>query len=167
MRKFLLAGIAVLMVLFITACGSKEEDEVLDFHNEWVDTVKPIYEETIDILNEISMAGDEEAAEMIEQKLVPKAEEAEKFFEKYDPETEPTIEYYGLRKDANDYLVGYTHDSNSAANEFIDGVITEDEFLEEMAVATADLENFMDLSQQAEDRMDEISEEYSFEELED
>lgn len=165
MRKLLLAGITIVMVLFISACGSKEEDEVLDFHNDWVDTVHPIYMEVGELGNEIMMLSDEEAFEKIDQELVPKAEESQKFFDDYEVETEPATEYYGLRKSANEDFVAYSLEARDASADFLDGTISEEEFNEQILEAMDYMDQFVEKTEQADQRWEEIFDEYGFEEI--
>lgn len=165
MRKFLIAGLTIVMVLFISACSSKEEDEVLDFHNDWVDTVQPIYMEVGELGNEIMMLSDEEAFEKIDQELVPMAEEAQEFFDDYEVETEPATEYYDLRNSANEDFVAYSLESRDAAADFLDGTITEQEFNERMYVAMDYMDQFVEKKEQADKRWEEIFDEYGFEEI--
>ncbi|HLR14262.1 MAG TPA: hypothetical protein VK144_00425 [Bacillota bacterium] len=165
MRKFLLAGITIVMVLFISACGSKEEDEVLDFHNDWVDNVHPIYLEIGDIGEEIMMLSDNEAFEKIEQELIPKVEETEKFFDDYDVETEPATEYYGLRKSANEEFATYSYEARDALAGYLDGTITEEELNNRTIEAMGYMDQFIEKSDQADQRWEEIFDEYGFEEV--
>lgn len=166
MRKVLLTGIALITVLFIAGCTSKEEQEVLDFHNDWVDDVNKTYLEVGDIEEEISMLSDEEAFEKIEQEMIPRAEEVEKFFDDYEVGTEPATEYYDLRKSANDEFVAYIVTYHDAAADYLDGTISEDEFGEILMNELIDhYDEFLARDEKANQRWDEIFDEYGFEEI--
>lgn len=165
MRKLMVAGIAVLMVLFISACSSEEEDEVLDFHNDMVDTIKPIYEEIGVVGEQIMTISDDEFYDVVEQELIPKIEETEEFFDGYEPETEPAIEYYNMRKAANDDFATYTYEARDIGKEYNEGNLTDEEFSNQLIDLTEYMDQFIDKSEEAEAKWEEISDEYGFEEL--
>ncbi len=165
MKKVLLTVLAISTVLFISACSSKDEKEVLNLHNDIVDELHPAYDEFIDVTDGISMtASDEEVYELYETDLIPIAEKIEKFFDDRDPETEVAQEYYDLRKEEYQYLADFIYDSRDLFSEYIDGTLTEIEFDEQAEVIHALLMHHYEAFEVAEERWEEIFEEYNFRE---
>lgn len=166
MRKVFLTVLAISTVLFISACSSKEEQEVLDLHNDLVDEVYPIYDDFIDVSDGLSMtATDEEVYALFESDLVPMAEEIEQFFDDRDPESDVAREYYDLRNEEYQYLVDFIYESEAMLGEYIDGTLSEAEFDEKAAEVSVYMEKYYEAYEVAEERWTEIFDEYGFKEI--
>lgn len=167
MRKFLIAVLALSMVVFITACSSKEEDEVLDFHNDMIDELYPLYEKMDEaIVDSSMMATEEEIYEVFRDDLLPITDKMEAFFDEHDPETDIAREYYDLRKVATDYAVDYIRESEGLLGGYHDGSITEDEYYEQEELVLENIDKHQEAFDEADARWEEIIEEYDFKEIE-
>lgn len=98
-RKLKLFG-CIAVLLLLTACASAEAEELVEYHNNYVDEVNSKIEE-INTLNQqsLSAASFQEAYEIQESELLPLVNEIKTYIDEQAPESELVKEYHALRKD--------------------------------------------------------------------
>lgn len=164
-KVFLFAGL--LLLAFITACQSAEANEVLDYHNAYVENVANKMD-NIDAANEkIWMAEtDEEAIEVIDNELEPLLKDMRSYMDKQDPEKDATKEYHDLRLKAFDAFYDSFQLDIETFRGLVDETITEEEADERYEQSDAKFDEAQDYSDKAEDKINELAEKYKFEEEE-
>lgn len=177
MRKTL-GLISILLLMVLAACSSPEEEELLDYHNNIVDEVKPKLDEIEEIsnemYNELSMAEtDEEVYNVLDgfydtftDEIIPLTEEVQDFYDSQDLETEEALEYHEMRKAAATKLNEAINVEHETYGKLLDDEITEDEFFMDLVESEEMAEEAIELDQEADEKWDEISDEYDFEEIE-
>ncbi|MEN2769023.1 hypothetical protein [Ornithinibacillus xuwenensis] len=168
MKKILLlTGFVLLMVL--AACGSSEEDEVLEYHNKMVDEINPKIDEIEMMYDEISTAAMEDEAkaiEIFENGLIPLVEEMKEYFESQKVKSDVAKEYHQMRLDLTNKLYEVVQKEHEFLTVLIDPAATEEEILEiETQVDDLNAEAF-ELDEAAAEHWDSLVEEYGFEEEE-
>lgn len=176
MRKTL-GLISILLLMVLAACSSPEEEELLDYHNDIVDKVKPkldeIEELSNDMYNEISMAEtDEEVYNVLNDfydtftdEIIPLTEEVQEFYDSQELETEDAQEYHEMRKDAATKLNEAISIEHETYGKLLEDEITEDEFFMELVESEEMAEEAIEIDNEADEKWDELSDEYDFEEI--
>lgn len=164
-RVFLFAGL--LLLVFITACQSAEADEVLEYHNDYVENVANKMDD-IDVANEkIWMADtDEEAMDAIDNDLEPLLNNMKDYMDKQDPEKDATKEYHELRLNAFNAFYDSLQMDIETFRGLMDESISEEEADERYEQSDAKFAEAQELSEKAEDKIDELADKYKFEEEE-
>ncbi|WP_157087625.1 hypothetical protein [Oceanobacillus damuensis] len=97
MKKLFLISI-LSIVTGLAACSSPEADELVEYHNDFVDTVNPKAEQIDMELQELSMIeAPDEALEFQNENITPIANEIMDYINSLEPETEAVKELHELR----------------------------------------------------------------------
>ncbi|GAB3047738.1 hypothetical protein [Virgibacillus ainsalahensis] len=97
MRNVLILTILFFMMV-LAACSSPEADELVEYHNTYVETVNPKAEEIDVHLQQLAAIADpEEALEYQNDNIMPLANEIMEFIQSMEPETEVVTELHDLR----------------------------------------------------------------------
>ena len=163
MKKFFLF-VGIFFVVMLAACSSAEGDEVLEYHNGFVDNINDRGSE-IEQLNQKmdEAATDEEVYEISENEIIPVIDEMKGYMDKQDPETDVVKEYHQLRMDwFNTWSEGY-YLENEALDKYISQSASEDETDELMNQSIDKFTEAATLNEKADQRAEELIEEYNFE----
>ncbi|HLR81388.1 MAG TPA: hypothetical protein VK119_12620 [Bacillota bacterium] len=165
MRKFILLLGSLFLAMMLAACSS-EADEIVDYHNGYIENVA----DRMDEMDEmgIEALNDEEVLGAYEDELLPFLTELKDYMDSQDElEHDVTKEYHALRKDAIDKLHEGFHLHYEALSDYDEGSITEEELFEKIAEIDEVFLEAEESTEAAEERIDELSDEYDLEELDD
>lgn len=149
--------------IILAGCSSAEEDEVLEYHNDFVDYTNPKLEEIEELGNEMDTAEtNEEAYEIENDEIIPIVEDIKAYFDDQDPKEDVTKEYHDLRAAwADNYYEGFQAEDEAYEALLDDSGDEADELFDEaddqIAQANEDVEK-------ANEKWDDIVDEYEFEE---
>src|SRR5699024_1209633 len=97
MKQLFLFAILLFMVT-LAACSSPEAEEVLDYHNDFVDNVIPKVEEIEELNTKVIAAQtEEEALEIQKNEITPLIHEVSDYVESQKPEMDVAKEYHEMR----------------------------------------------------------------------
>lgn len=165
--KRIFMPLGLVLLIFLAACNSAESKELLEYHNGLVDKVLDRMEEIDEGYDKIDIAeSDDEVIEIAQQDMLPVLEEIKAYMEDQNPEKEDTKEYHKLRME---WVTGYydlVTTELQAMEDYINDDISEEEFDNIVEDLYTQLEEVNDLSVKADDKIDELSEKYEFEEIE-
>lgn len=163
MQKKLLFFIGACLLIMLAACSSPEEDEVLDYHNDFVDYTNPKLEEVDQLFGKMDAAEtDEEAYDIEKDELTPIVEDIKDYVDEQDPEEDETKAYHELRSSWANSHYEAIEKQNEAYETFLDGSDEEaDELFEEADEIMAEANAYDD---QATEKWNEIMDKYDFEE---
>lgn len=166
MRKSLLF-ISLFLLLIITACNSAGFKEVLEYHNDFVDEVGVKTEKIDEAYVKMDLAElDEEVLEISQKEILPMLDEIKAYMDAQEPKVDDTKEYHQLRLDWFNLYSEIVRTEIQSMDDFLNDRITEEELdkiFEETYPKLAEVEK---LSDAAEDKIDELSVKYKFEEIE-
>ncbi|MBP1971432.1 hypothetical protein J2Z83_003571 [Virgibacillus natechei] len=162
MRKLFLVAILCIS-LGLVACSSPEADELVEYHNSYVETVNPKANQMDAELEKLSMIADpEEAFEFQNENIIPIAEEIIEYIESNEPETDVVKELHDLRlEQMNGWIEGF--ELRNGAMEKAAEMADEQEINE--LVQQSD-EKFMETAEKAQiadERLVEMAEEHNVE----
>lgn len=167
--KRLMVFASILLFTFAAACSSAEEDEVLDYHNDLVDELNPKMDEIDALYNEMSTAAtDEEVDEIFQDKMIPLTEEVQTFFDEQEKELETDVakDYHEMRKNAAMKLNEAITLEYETIEQIIAGELEENEIMEAIEESENMANEALELDAEAEEKWEELSDEYDFEEVE-
>src|SRR5699024_7466984 len=102
MRKFILLSGSLFLAMMLAACSS-EADEIVDYHNGYIDNVADRMDEMVDM--GIEVLNDEEVLGADEDVLLPFLTELKDYMDSQEElEHDVMKEYHSLSKDAFDKL---------------------------------------------------------------
>lgn len=161
--KLFFVGIVLSFVIFFAACSSPEEDEVLDYHNDFVDHVNPILEE-IEVLNTNTDTAetDEEVIEIQEDEMTPLIHDIKDYVEAQEPESDIAKEYHQLRLEWARAWSEAIDLENEAYDGVMDGSLTGKEAAEKLEESEEKGEETVEAGDKADEKWKEIKEEYDF-----
>src|SRR5699024_234508 len=165
MSKFILLLGSLFLAMMLAACLS-EAVEIVDYHNGYIENVA----DRMDEMDEtgIEELNDEEDRGAYEHDIVTLLTELQAYMDSQDEyEHEVTKEYHALRKDAIDKLHEGFHLHYEALSDYDEGSITEEELFEKIAEIDEVFLEAEESTEAAEERIDELSDEYDLEELDD
>lgn len=166
MRKALLF-ISLSLLLIITACNSAGFKEVLEYHNGFVDEVIVKTEKIDAAYDKMELAEtDEEILEISQKEILPVLDEIKAYMDAQEPKVDDTKEYHQLRSDWFNLYNEIVRTEIQTMDDYINDRITEEEFDEIYEEAFPKLAEVEKLAGAAEDKINELSEKYKFEEIE-
>ena len=164
MRKINIV-IGLLLLTLIAACQSAESKEVLEYHNGYVENVSTKLEELQELNLELVFAEtDEEIDELIDQ-VEPILKEISDYMDAQDPENAETKEYHQLRLESIHALVASMEIDIELYRGFINESLSDEEIEQMLEESNAKFEEFNDWAIQANEKIDELSERFNFEEI--
>lgn len=167
MKKVLLFA-GLFFLLFMTACQSADADEVLEYHNGYVENIgskmakMSVADEKI-----YDAETDEEAIDLMDSEKEPLLESMKEYMDKQDPEKDPAIEYHKLRKKAFDTFYESIRLDIETFRGIMDGSLTEEEIDENYDESAVIFEEAEKQQEEAEEKMEELSDKYKFKDEED
>lgn len=163
-RLFMFSSLVLL--IFLTACSSKEADEVLDYHNDLVDVVNPLMDQLDELYDQMSTVQTDEELLDIYGDMIPITEEMQAFFDSHDLEHDIAKEYHEIRTKASTMLSEAIAFDYELVQQILDDELSEDEIIEAADQSESMNNEALDADEEAEDRWQEIIDEYDFEEIE-
>lgn len=166
MRKPLLLLSAFILII-LAACSSPEADEVLDYHNNYVDEIVPKVEEIEQLsLQGASSESEEEALAVQVDEIMPILQDITDYFDGQSPEHDITKEYHELRSGWSSHLYEAVDLENQAVQGYLDDSLSEDEFIEMLTESEEKAMQAQEFTMEANDKWEEYKEEFGFEDLE-
>lgn len=165
MRKYLL-GIGAALLLVLVACQSDDSKEVVEYHNGYINNVDSKLEE-VDEYGEV-IYGESSTDEEIEEaadNLDELVEEMVSYVEDQDPSKEDTKDYHALRLEFMHLFQESIDLELKAIRGLIDESLDEDEAEDLLDESYVVYEDALDKFEEAEEKLDELSEEYNLEEI--
>lgn len=164
-RVFLFAGI--ILLFFITGCQSADANEVLEYHNSYVENVGNKMAEIAEVDEEIWDAEtDQEAMELMDNELEPLIDSMKDYMDKQNPEKDPTKEYHEIRKKSVDSFYESMKLDIVTFRGIMDDSLTEEEVEENYEESAIIFEEALDHQEEAEEKIAELSDKYKFEDEE-
>ncbi|WP_175614758.1 hypothetical protein [Piscibacillus halophilus] len=166
MKKLFQSLLPVLMVpIFLVACGESDEGkELRNYHNDFMDYTQERMDEINIIAQEASTATSvEEMYEIQGEDLPVLAGEMLEYVESQEPETEVVQEYHELRKKQIEKWNEAITVELDALEQLVNGEISEDEATEISMEAQVLFGEFEQLTQEADEKLQELAEEYNIE----
>lgn len=163
MKKFFLFT-GLFLLIFMAACQSADADEVLEYHNGYVENVSDKMDD-IDVANEkiYTAETDDEAMDIVENELEPLLDDMKNYMDKQDPEKDPTIEYHELRSKAYDAFYDSMKLDIETYKGIIDGSLTEEEADKNYDESEAMFMDAQKHQEKADEKIEELSDKYKFE----
>lgn len=166
MRKtFLLMSLSLSIML--TACSSEEGNEIIDYHNDFIDEVISKTEVIKNAYSEIEYVEDDKAVEVLKKEIPPVLEDIKKYMDAQKPKKEDTKAYHQLRLKEINYYIDLIKYETNALSDYIEDEITEAEFDEFLEALQVKYDEYELLTIEANEKIEELSEKYSLEDIED
>jgi len=164
MRKVLLfLGIALMVI--VTVCSSPEADEVLNYHNDMVDDMNPKLEQIEELYGEMETVDtEEEAVEIHTDKILPVITEIKEFFDSQDPKEDVTKDYHEMRSKSINSLSESIQMENDIFVQLLSEEMDEEELMTLMEESEAKAMEATEQDEEANEKWEDISEEFDFEE---
>lgn len=161
MKRFLIL-ISLLFIMMMTACSSSEADEVLDFHNEFVDEMHPKIKKMEELYQALIMADSDEAVNEIADEMIPLTEEVHSFFDSQELEHEVALEYHEIRAKSAILLNESITLEYETIQQIMKDELSEDEIMEAIEEANTMAKEALELDEEAAKKWEEIAKEYNF-----
>lgn len=166
MRKlFLFTGLS--LILMLAACSSAESKEILEYHNAFVENVSDkmvALDQPYDHLE--NAATDKQALDIFDSEILPAINEMKEYMDGQKLETEVAKEYHNMRLEwLNAWSEGNYMEKDALEN-YVNNSLTEDEMDKLMQQAESKYKKAQELDQKANEKIDELADEYNFEEEE-
>ncbi|SFA91148.1 hypothetical protein SAMN04488072_103219 [Lentibacillus halodurans] len=164
MKRHLLLFGCIAVLLLLAACTSAETEELMDYHNGYVDHVNSKITE-INTLSEksLSSASFEEALDIQTNELLPLVNEIKDYMDSQEPESNVVKEYHSLRSDQVDTWYEAFQMKYDVLEKMVNESISEEEADE--IIMDAD-NNFMEAgekAQKADKKIEDLADEHNLE----
>ncbi|TFJ91288.1 hypothetical protein [Lentibacillus salicampi] len=156
--------ITLTAVLLLAACASAEAEELVDYHNGYVENVNGKLME-IDTLNEksLSSASYEDALNVQENELMPLVNDIKDYMDSQEPESDVVKEYHSLRADQVDTWYEAFQMKFDVLKKMVNQSISEEEANEVIMEADEKYMEAGEKAQMADQKMEDLADEHNLE----
>lgn len=160
--------IGLLLLVLVTACQAADANEVLEYHNDYVDNVlEKVFEiDSIDdqIWNED--LEEEDAINLIDNDLEPLLEDLKSYMDKLDPEGDDARDYHELRMDWFNAYYDVVKTDLETYRGIINDTMSDEEINDKFEETEIKFDKSLELAEKADKKIDELSDKYKFEDAE-
>ncbi|HLQ70630.1 MAG TPA: hypothetical protein VK142_02455 [Bacillota bacterium] len=165
MKKKFLFFLTAGLLMILSACSTPEADEVLEYHNDFVDYTNPKIDEINRFFDEMErVETNEEAYEIEKNKITSVIKDIKDYVDEQNPKEDITKEYHQLRSKWADHYYESIETQNDAYKALLDG--SEDKAEELFDESGEQMADANDYNKQANEKWDDIMDEFEFEEKE-
>ena len=156
--------IGILLLVLVTACQAADADEVLEYHNSYIENVMEKAVEIDGITEKVweEDTEDEDVLNLVNNDLEPLIEEMKAYMDKQDPESDDAKEYHKLRMDwFNSYYDVIKIDIQTYKG-IINDTMSDSEIEKSFNESESKFNESLELAKIADEKIDELSEKYKF-----
>ncbi|GAA0465735.1 hypothetical protein [Alkalibacillus silvisoli] len=163
MKKFKSLLMGLVLAVLLAACTSAETEELIEYHNGFVDLWEEKGEE-MDVLAQeaMNLTSIEEVYELERDEFLPIVDEIVEFVTSQSPDSDVALEYHGMRDEQVQVWSEAVYADFELLEQLANGEITEEEsfeLYEDVEVLYIEAEQLM---MEADDKIEELSEEHDF-----
>lgn len=156
--------IGLLLLVLLTACQAADADEVLEYHNSYVDNVMGKVmkiDEIFDVIWEDEIE-DDEILDLIDNDLESSLEEMKVYMNKQDPEGDDAKDYHKLRMDWFNVYYDFIKIDAKSLKGIVNDTISDSEVEENFEESEVKFNESLELAEIADKKIDELSDKYKF-----